>query len=1153
MKKGFFSRLLSTRTAMLTIFVVFFSMANLTAQVTTSSISGVITDSKTKESVIGASVVAVHVPSGTRYAAITNEDGRYFMPSVRVGGPYKVTVSFVGYKEAFKEGISAPLGSAANVNVAIGEDAQVMEEVVITANKADVFSSNRTGAASTVNSAQLAALPTIGARSINDFTKYNPQGNGRSFGGQDSRLNNITIDGSVFNNGFGLGNSATAGGRTGSTAISLDAIEEIQINVAPFDVRQSNFVGAGVNAVTRSGTNDFQGSAYTFLRNENLVGDQARQLPVTVNRFQENIIGARLGGPIIKDKLFFFVNYEGQRRTDPGTQQVAFGSPNAGVPTRVAYADMTGMSTFLNQNFKYETGAFENFDFLTKSDKFLARLDYNISDQHKASVRYSNHQSIADIQISNSNSLGNGNRINQANGFSMSYENSGYLQRDNTSSIVGELNSTFGSKAANTFIVSYNVQNEDRAYKYKWPGDASGEGFFPTVDILNGASDRTTYMAIGFDPFTPKNQLNYRTTQVTNNFRYFMGKNTFTLGASFERFTSNNMFFPGSHAVYTFTSLQDFYNAANQFIATPNSTTPLTTPVRIQYRYSALPGGADPLQKLATNTIAGYIQDEIAVTKNLTVSPGIRASIIGFDQTALTNTVFTEGSNFKDAFRLNGNPYTINTGALPPTKILWEPRVGFNWDVLGDKSLQVRGGTGMFTGRPPFVWISNQIGNNGILTGFIDSTVTRLWSPAKGQFVNPFTTDPSVFRPTNAAAPASYDLAFTDENYRFPQVWKTNFAIDKKLPGGFVASVEALYNQNVNAVLYEDVNQAAPIASTFLGPDQRLLFGNAPRTLRQGADTFNLSSRIRGNVSNAMLMSTTNKGYNYILTVKLEKTLTKDWGGMIAYSYSRTRDLMSAGSIAAGSWTGVAQSGGSNELPMAFSNFDLPHRVIGYASYRIGYNNGKPFGGDFTLSLGVEASQSARFSYIVGGDANYDGVNNNDLFYVPTSDDIASGRFAFVPNRIAALNTTFTPQQQAAAFEAYIQQDEYLSTRRGQFTERNAGLLPWLTSFDLSAIKNLNLKIGNSMNTLQLRMDCINVGNLLNKNWGVGQRIVGGTPVTFAGLAADGRTPTYRLATQTVTNPDATTSTFLLRDTYVNRNQLGDVWQIQLGVRYIFN
>jgi Carboxypeptidase regulatory-like domain len=1144
MKKSFLTHFSSIKALMFTALVVLFGNT-LSAQVTSSSIGGVIKDKKSGETLIGASVIAVHVPSGTRYGSVTNEDGRFFMPAVRVGGPYKITVSFVGYKEQGQEGVYANLGTTASVNMVIASDEAVMQEVVVTANKNDVFSSNRTGAASTVNSAQLAALPTIGARSINDFTKYNTQGDGRSFNGQDSRLNNITIDGSVFNNGFGLGGSAQAGGRTGSTAISLDAIEEIQVNVAPFDIRQSGFVGAGVNAVTRSGTNQFQGSVYSFLRNQDLIGTKARALPVTVTKCNEDIFGARFGGAIIKNKLFFFANYERQRRIDPGTPYVAAGSSNAGITTRVLKADMDGLSAYMKDKFGYETGAYENFDYKTNSDKFLVRLDYNVDDFNKLTVRYSQHDSQTDVPISNSNSVGNGNRTIRPDGLSMAFENSGYLVQDNTRSIVAELNSTFGSKMSNSFIASYNLQNEDRAYK---------AGIFPTIDILNNGS---TYMSVGMDPFTPDNLLNYKTTQLTNNFRYYAGKNTFTLGASYERFTSNNSFFPGSNGAYIFNSLADFYAAADSYKADPS--VPLKQNVRFQYRYSALPGGAAPLQKLGVNSFSIYGQAERQFTPNLNVTAGFRATNVSFDNTALTNPYIKDSVSLKDPTN-NYAPYSMNTGVMPKAQWLVEPRVGFNYDVMGDKTLQLRGGTGVFTGRPPFVWVSNQIGNNGILTGFIDQNRTTIVD-GKGNTVNPFSPTPATFAPNPAefslakAGSLTYDLASTDENYKFPQSWKTNLAVDYKLPLGIVATAEFMYNKNINSVLYYNYNLGQPIATGFSGPDNRPRFAGSTAGTVSGANTTlgassAANARVKSNVSNAVVMGTTNEGFNYLYTFKLEKTMTKQWGGMVAYTRQVTKDLMSAGSTASGSFNGVFQSQGSNNLPLAFSNDDIPHRVVGYASYRLGYGKLNPFGGDLVLSLGFTAAQSSRFSYTIGGDMNGDGISNNDLLFVPSK----GSDLLFTSNRVTTTNTTFTPEQQAAALEAYISQDEYLNSRRGQHTERNAGLLPWLGRMDLSVAKNFALKFGENKNTIQFRVDISNFGNMLNKNWGVGQRTTGGQPLAFAGLGgADGKTPVYRLNTQTVTNPDGTASTYLLRNTYVNNNSLGDVYQIQFGIRYSFN
>jgi Carboxypeptidase regulatory-like domain len=1137
MKKSFLTLFSSIKTLMFTALIVLFG-STMSAQVTSSSIGGVIKDKKTNETLIGASVIAVHVPSGTRYGSITNEDGRFFLPAVRVGGPYKVTVSFVGYKAQNQDNVYAALGTTANVNFSVSSDEEIMPAVEVIGLKNDVFSSNRTGAASTINSAQLATLPTIGSRSINDFTKYNAQGNGRNFAGQDARLNNITIDGSVFNNGFGLGNSAIAGGRTGSTAISLDAVEEIQVNVAPFDIRQSGFVGAGVNAVTRSGTNDLSASVYYNTRNENMVGNKARNLPVTVNKFSENIVGFRIGAPIIKNKLFFFGNYERQRRIDPATGFVASGSSNTGTATRVTKADLDALSSFMKDKYGYETGPYENFDLNTNSDKFLIRLDYNLSDFHKLNLRYSNHESQTDVPISNSNSLGFGNRRDNAN--SMSFQNSGYIIQDNTRSLVAELNSTFGSKLSNSFIASYNVQNEDRVYKYAYPKNANGR--FPTIDIQNAG---LTYIGLGMDPFTPENKLDYTTFQLTDNVRYYAGKNTFTLGASFERFNSNNLFFPGSNAVYTFASLSDFYDAANQNLTGNPKALPTNAP-RFQYRYTALPNGELPLQKLGVTSISMYGQDEVQVTPRLNITAGLRVTGISMDQTGLENPTVT-GYTFKDP-RANNANFSVNTSTLPKRQTLIEPRVGFNFDVMGDKTLQIRGGAGIFTGRPPYVWISNQIGNNGILTGFIDQS-RRFAISGKGDTINPFTTDPSVFNPSDPtkALPA-FDLAVTDADYKFPQVLKNSLALDYKLPFGFVASVEAMYTKNLNAVVYYNYNLENAIGTIEGGPDNRPRFpgfGLLAQNVAARRDTLN---RVQDNVSALVAMNSTNQGSNSLVTFKLEKTLTKGFGGMIAYTYQNTKDLMAAGSIASGSFNAVPQVNGANTLPLTLSDFDLPHRVIGYLSYKLGYGGKGRFGGDITFSLGFEAIQSGRFSYLAGGDLNGDGLSN-DLLFVPNK----ATDFVFTPNRVTTTNITYTPEQQAAAFEAYIAQDPYLSSKRGQYTERNAGILPWLTTADLSIIKDFNVLAGGKKNTLQLRFDIINVGNFLNKSWGVGQRLTGGTPITITGLAADNKTPTYRFNTQSMTNPDNTASTFLIRDTYVNRNSINDVWTAQIGIRYSFN
>lgn len=1100
---------------LLTFLIVFGTSSNLFSQVTTASISGTVLDNQ-KQAVFGATVKAVHVSSGTIYGSVTNESGHYVIPAVRVGGPFTVTVSFVGYQEKSLENIYTNLGTTTNANFQIQGSGLNIDEVSIISKRNDIFSSSRTGASSTFDKSLVTTLPTIGSRSINDITKYNPNGNGKSFGGQDTRLNNFTIDGSVFNNGFGLGTDAQAGGRTGSTAISLDAIEEVQVNVAPFDVRQTGFVGSGINAVTRSGTNEFSGSAYYNFRNngKSFFGTEAKSKAVIVPKFDEKVTGIRIGGPIIKNKLFFFLSGEMVRRTEPATTWVALRDSGQVQPdgqiTRVKYTDMVTVKDTLKSLFGYDTGAFENYNNETTSDKFLVRIDYNINQSNKLTLRYTHHNSQADQLISNSNSSGNGNRRTLFE--AMSFQNSGYLIGDNTRSIVAELNSTFGSKFHNTFSAGYDYQNENRKYK---------GALFPTIDILDGSGK--TYISAGFDPFTPDNKLDYGTTHFTDNLSVYLNKHTITLGANYESYKSNNLFFPSSNGVYVFNTLADFYKTI--------SSTADTSPVklnRFQYRYSALPNGEAPLQVLKVSKFDIYGQDAYQITNNFNFTYGLRASYISFSQTGLENPTISN-QNYID---LEGNKnYKINTSKLPDAKILWEPRLGFNWDVMGQKNMQIRGGVGIFTSRPPYVWISNQIGNNGVLTGFIDAANTTKYK---------FSPDANVFRPENPTLPSTFDIAATDNEYKFPQVLKSNLAIDRKLPFGFIASVEVLFNQNINAVRYFDANMEPALDTLKFGGED-----NRPRFPGSGAANVNNAVRINDNVSRAAIMTTTNEGSYFGATFKLEYPTSKGLYGMMAYTVSQSQDLMSAGSIASGSYTGARSVRGNNNLDLAYSDNDIPERFIGLLGYKFEY--GGKFGGATGISLGYVGQKSNRFSYRIGGDMNGDGIAGNDLLYIPKS----GSNLAFEDFTVTfkdGTKKTYTAADQQTAFNNFVDQDKYLSTRKGDYAERNGAIYPWLHSFDLSVTQEFFVNVGGKRNTIQFRADILNFGNLLNKNWGVGNRIYTDQPISFRKLSSSNE-PIYRMATQL--NDEG--NQILLKDTFTSSNSLSDVWSAQFGIRYIFN
>jgi hypothetical protein len=1065
--------------------------------------------------VAGARVTAVHRPSGTVYNASTRADGRYTLQGLRVGGPYAVSVRALGLSPDARENLTLSLGNQADVSFALGAVATRLSEVTVQAAAATgTLSANRTGAATNVGRDAIATLPTI-SRTIQDFTRLTPQASATgAFGGLDSRFNNTTIDGAQFNNAFGLG-TGQPGGRTNVSPIPLDAIDQIQVNVAPFDVRQGTFAGASVNAVTRSGTNNFEGSAYYFGRNQRFVGREAFGQPFNPGTFTFGQFGARLGGPILRNRLFFFVSGETDELTQPGTTFV----PNRGADTvrgnttRVLESDVQRVSELLAQRFNYQTGPVTGWNLATPSRRLLARLDYNASASHKFSLRFTGLNSTSDFPVSNSNSLGFGNRRGTTQ--ALSFANSAYAIRENNRSLVGEWNAQSGGRFSNNLIVGYTGNDESREYK---------GSIFPTVDVLDGAG--ATYLNFGFEPFTPANQLRYNTLQAQNNFTAYLGNHEVTVGASVERYRSENVFFPGSQSVYVYNTLQDFVTDANDYAANPDRTASPVTLRRFQVRYNNIPGQAEPLQPLRVVTPSAYAQDQWRVTPRFNLTVGVRVDAPAFGATGFTNAQ-ANALTFRDE---NGNAVRYQTQKLPDTRALFSPRVGFNWNARGERETQLRGGTGIFTGRPAYVWISNQIGQNGIQTGFLQADNTRNY---------PFNPDPDAYKPrTVTGAPAqSYELNFTDPNFRFPQQWRSNLAVDQRLPGGLVATAEAVYGRDVNGVYYINANLPAA-QGRFTGADRR------PRWVDvTGRTPAPNPSRINQNIVAAYVLKNQTVGYNYNLSASLEKAFRSGLFAKAAYNYGVARNTIDPGSIAAGSWQGNPIAGDPNDPGLGYSQFTPAHRTILGLSYRREYLRL----GATTVSLFVERSNNANFfngafagntSYTYSGDLNGDGAAGNDLLYVPRD----RSEMNFAPIAASGNVPAFTVQQQQDAFEAYIQQDPYLRARRGQYAERNAVFLPQVLRADASLAQEVFRPVFGLRNSLQLRLDVFNVTNLLNKDWGVGRQLVSNQPLAAAGADASGAA-LYRMR---VVNGQ------LISRTFQRTAGVNDVFRVQLGARYTF-
>ena len=1064
--------------------------------ITTGSLEGRVTDT-TNQPLPNADILVVHVPSGTKYGAITRVDGRYTILGMRVGGPYTVTASFLGYAPKQVENISVTLGDARHLDFQLQEIHYQIGGGTVYGQSDAVFNADRTGAATSISNKAIQVLPTIN-RTLSDFIRLAPQFKNSSFAGQSNLLNNFTVDGSSFNNSFGLGGQP--GERTGVAPISVDALEQIQVNVAPYDVKQANFVGAAVNMVTKSGTNDFKGSVYYQTRNQSLVGTKAAGSTFDPGTFHFNMFGGNFSGPILKDKLFFFLSFETEGYVRPATNFIANnGSQNAGGNiTRVLKSDLNELSNFLRTNFNYETGKYDGYDFNTDAARFIIKLDYNLNLKNKISIRYSHLDSKSDQPIANSSGLGSGFRRGTIN--SLSFQNSNYAIKENIRSVIAEWNSVIGDNLSNNLVAGCRFHDESRDNPAK---------LFPFVDILK---EGITYTSFGTEPFSSYSSLKYKSFQFQDNLSIFLKNHSLLVGVNLERYQSEDCFFPGAQSVYVYNSLDDFYADANDYLAHPGRTVSPVNLKLFQYRYSNIPGKEIPVQPLKVLYCGMYAQDKWNITDYFRLTYGFRVDIPFFGNTGYRNEE-VENLAFRDE---NGKTVHYSTRKLPDAKPLFSPRIGFNWDVFGNNKTRLRGGSGVFTGQPAYVWISNQIGNNGILTGF-----QQLSGSANSPLYNrPFNPTPDTYKPaTITGAPAAtYELALTDPDYKFPQIWRSNLAIDQKLPFDITGSLEFIYDKDINRIYYINANLPAP-GSYLSGPDNR------PR--------WTSGNRINPNIANAIVLKNQNMGYAWNIAASLEKQFSKAFYGKAGYSYGLSKNTVDPVSIASFSWGYNPTPGNPNNPGISYSAHCPDHRFFSAWSYKIEYFK---FGAT-SLSVFLESFSGGRASYMYAGDLNGDFSPYNDLIYVP------GNRSEMFFQEYTSGGKTYSVQAQQDAWESYIEQDRYLSSRRGKYAERNGVVLPSITRLDLSLSQEFYPQIAGKRNGFIVRLDILNFTNLLNSDWGVGQTVQTNFPLLLAGVDSQNQ-PVFRV--QAINNE-------LIRKSFIRTATLSDVYKMQLSVKWMFN
>ncbi len=1106
--------------SLLTLVMLLVTVSMSWAQVTTSALSGKVTDENGE--VIGANVVAVHQPSGTVYGTMTNANGRYDIQGMRTGGPYKVTVSYIGAQTRVYEGITLQLGETFKLDVKLKESVDQLEEIVVLG-KGSKFSGEKTGATTNISAIEMKALPTVD-RSIEDIARISPYANGMSFSGGDGRSTNFTIDGANFNNNFGLTAKLPGGGNP----ISMDAIEEVQVVIAPFDVRQTNFIGGGINAITKSGTNTFKATAYTYQSNDNMRGSRVDNVSLDVPANNDkHVYGATFGGPIIKNKLFFFGAYEYQfipsTITDWRASEDGVAVPSQNI-SRTTVADLQKVSDFVKNTYGYETGSFTDFPADETNVKILGRLDWNITNNHHLAVRY-NYTGNEMWNAVNGNSSDTGYRLygmNRLSQYSMSYANSCYSMENTVHSFSFDLNSRINDKMSNQLLATYTNIEDIR-------GSNSSE--FPFIDIMNGyttaadgtiTQDLTPYISLGYDLFTHNNGVKNKIFNIKDDFTYNFGDHKTMIGVSFEHQYANNAYMRNGTGYYRFRSIDDFING--------------TTPEAFALTYGYF-GEKSPNAQVTFNQWGFYAQDDWNVTKNFKLNYGIRFDLISYDEDDIMTNAAIKALDY--------NGRHVDTGVWPDANVRFSPRVGFVWDVMGDKSLKVRGGTGLFAGRLPLVFFTNMptysgmVQNsytantkyeNGVATS-IDPNLVKTMKDGKiltnTQTMIEALGLPTEIRPEDGQLP-SY-VCGIDKDFKMPQVWKSSIAVDYQVPVSFPLSLSAeyIYNETVHGVLIDNWNikneeagswerfnttTAADGTTQYAGGDNRLIY---PKNYKY-------------NKQDAYILSNTKKGYGYTANFSIKAEPIEGLNLMASYTHTESKELTGMpGNAANSTWSGLYTVNGPNFLKLQRSQYVTPHRVIASLGWT---NKSKKEGFDTHFNIFYQGYSPSGYSYCYTNDMNGDGFSN-DLMYIPKDDS----------------EIKFKDEKDREAFWAYVEQDDYLKNHKGEYAEAYSARSPWVNQFDFRIAQDFGVKVGKQMHKLEISLDFMNVGNLLNSKWGVAKNLAdsnNGRILKYEGKD-ENNIPMFSMYRNKV--GEAPTESWSYIKSY------DQCWKLQLGIRYTFN